>query len=261
MRNAWTSLGRWAGVLAIGVGAFSGCAVRDQPVPVLMLHRVADDRPGDLWTLSTAEFIRLLDELEAAGFTPVWPSEIGWRGERRRSPVSRPILLTFDDGDRSLLTTVEPELRRRGYRAMVYISTALTAATEEGRLRDAEREYLTWPEIRALRGRGCLEFGGHGHRHVRAEELSDPAAEVAECVAQFERHAGYRPTSYSYPFGQYTPDLVAALKQAGFTTAVTCTERLAYGGETKPFKIPRFWVRGVGVAWDPALLDGGGVKP
>lgn len=240
---------------AVGIGLLASGIVcglivnvpRTQNVPIFMLHRVAEDAPGDMWTLKSAELERFVGELKNAGFRSVFPDEIIWRGFRRHSPVSTPVMLTFDDGDLTILTTVEPILRRQGFKAMVYVSTANIADTPDQRIHADGRDYLTWTEIRALRAGGVFEFGAHGHRHIKADQLTDPDAEVRTCLAAFETHGGFRPTSYSYPFGAYTKPLVAALRRAGFTTAVTCTEKpaqISFGA--KPLKLPRIWVRGGG---------------
>jgi peptidoglycan/xylan/chitin deacetylase (PgdA/CDA1 family) len=241
---------------AVGIGLLASGIVyglivnvpRTQNVPIFMLHRVAEtDSPGDLWTLKSSELERIVGELKNAGFRSVFPDEIIWRGLRRHSPVSTPVVLTFDDGDLTLLTTVEPILRRQGFKAMVYVSTANIADTPDQRIHADGRDYLTWTEIRALRAGGVFEFGAHGYRHILAEQLTDPDAEVRTCLAAFETRGGFRPTSYSYPFGAYTKSLVAALRRAGFTTAVTCTEKtapIAFGA--KSLKLPRIWVRGGG---------------
>ncbi len=211
-----------------------------------------------MWTIPSAELERLLGELKNAGFRSVFPDEINWRGFQRQAPVPKPVILTFDDGDLTLLTVAEPLLRRQGFKAMIYVSTANIAETPDQRVRAEGREYLTWAEIRALRAGGVFEFGAHGHRHIRADQLADPEAEVRECLAAFETRGGFRPTSYSYPFGVYTPPLVAALRRAGFTTAVTCTERPArIAFNAKPLKLPRIWVRGIGPPIDVSMGIGG----
>jgi len=236
------------GLLAAGfIYGLIVCLPRTQYVPIFMLHRVAEDAPGDMWTLKPAELERLVGELENAGFHSVFPDEIIWRSFRRHAPVPKPVILTFDDGDLSLLTTVEPILRRHGFKAMAYVSTANIADTPAQRIHAEGRDYLTWSEIRELRARGVFEFGAHGHRHIPADQLTDPDAEIRDCLTAFETRGGFRPTSYSYPFGVYSKPLVAALRRAGFTTAVTCTEKtapIAFGA--KPLKLPRIWVRGIG---------------
>ena len=245
------------GVLGLVAGlvcGLVGCGIHQQKVPILMFHRVALDSPGDLWTLQPVEFERILRALQNAGYHPVFPDEIVWRGFGRHSPVTHPVILTFDDGDLTLLTRVEPALKRFGFKAIAYLSTANIADTPEQRVREEGREYLTWSEIQGLRERGVFEFGAHGHRHIRADQVMDPTAEIRVCLEAFETRGGFRPTSFSYPFGVYTKSLVAALRKAGFTTALTCTEKpasIAFGA--KPLKLPRIWVRGVGPPFDLSL--------
>lgn len=251
MNGIWQKAIRLGGMALILAGGLSACGPRPPAVPIFMFHRVAAETGTDMWTITPGELDRILGELKRGGYQSVFPDEIRWRGIRRGAPVARPVILTFDDGDLSLLTDAEPILRRHGFKALIYISTAEIADAPDRRIRKDGRAYLTWPEIRDLRRRGVFEFGAHGHRHLRADQVADPAAELRACLESFQKNGGFRPTAYSYPFGVYTKDWVAALKRAGFTTAVTCTERparIAWGA--KPYKLPRIWVRGVGPPLD-----------
>jgi len=216
-----------------------------QRVPILMYHRVADDAPDDVWTVTTADFERQLSQFKAEGYHTYWPDEIHWNRMIGGKRLQKPLILTFDDGDLSVLETVEPLLEKYGFKAIAYCATAQIADTPASRQNDAGHRYLTWTEIRAMRERGIMEIGAHGHQHIRADLAADPALEITRCIDDFKQKGKFTPNSYSYPFGVFQPAGIRMLRAHGFTTAVTCSERyarIAWGA--KPMKLPRFWVCG-----------------
>ena len=242
------SRARRAVVLAVGVAIAAtalGLAVAQhrREVPILMYHRVGNDA-GDLWTVSPETFRNQMQALKAGGYETVLPEDLAAHRRFGKSLPARPLMLTFDDGYLSTATEVEPVLRALGFRAIVFLPTARIGATPEQRLSMEGHECVTWSEVRALRARSTLAFGGHGHEHVRMDLLPDPEAEVAACVQAFVEQGGFRPDAFAYPFGAFGKPLVRALRGAGFATAVTCSERVArIGWPDKPMKLPRLWVR------------------
>jgi peptidoglycan/xylan/chitin deacetylase (PgdA/CDA1 family) len=215
-------------------------------VPILMYHRIGNEA-ADPWTVSPADFAAHMQILKSAGYETILPAELMAYRRFRATLPPRPVILTFDDGYRSILDEVEPVLRKHGFRAIVYLPTAHIADDAAQRASLEGRECLTWPEVRALRERGTIAFGAHSHRHVRLDLEAAPALEVQACVEACVAKGGFHPDSFAYPFGTFSKPVVDALRSAGFTTAVTCSERLArVGWPDKPMKLPRLWVRGQG---------------
>ena len=216
-----------------------------QRVPILMYHRVADDAPDDVWTVTIADFEHQLSQFKAEGYRTYWPDEITWRRILGGKRPLKPLILTFDDGDVSVMETVEPLLEKYGFKAIAYCATAQIADMPDGRRSDAGHRYLTWLEIRAMRARGILAIGAHGYQHIRADLAKDPALEITRCLDDFSRKGNFSPASYSYPFGMFQPAGIRMLRAHGVTTAVTCSERYArIAWQAKPMKLPRFWMRG-----------------
>jgi hypothetical protein len=101
-------------------------------------------------------FERQLGALMERGRESILPVElvarrlVPWRLPRR------PVIITFDDGYRSVLEYAEPVLRSNGLLAVVYLTTSLVADHPDRRMSFERRACLTWPEIRALHARGTL---------------------------------------------------------------------------------------------------------
>ena len=217
---------------------------RRPTVPVLMYHRV-DDTTGDLWTVPPAEFERQMRYLSEQGYEAVLPRDLLADRQSHSQLPRKPVVITFDDGYRSTVTRAEPILSKYGFRAIVYLATSLISDTPEQRQSFEGRECLTWPEVRHAQTRGVLAFGGHSHRHVHLEQMESPREEIETCFRQIAGKTGCRPDAFAYPFGCYNSRASEAVRNAGFTTAVTTAGAFAErGARLKPLTIPRLIVCG-----------------
>jgi peptidoglycan/xylan/chitin deacetylase (PgdA/CDA1 family) len=105
-------------------GAAAAPAVTAARVPILEYHVIADPAPGapnqELYVSPTV-FRAQLDWLERHGYHPVTLDELfrSWRSKGKLGLPSRPVVLTFDDGYPEDVSVVMPELRARGWRAVL----------------------------------------------------------------------------------------------------------------------------------------------
>ena len=123
-------------------------------------------------------------------------------------------VITIDDGYRSVWENARPLLDQYGFPATLFISTGSVGGSN----------YLSWDEIRKLEKQG-FEIGNHSHSH--AYFLNKPKEKIAETFEadlkkadeQFRKHLGRVPSLYAYPFGEYTPEMMAVLKSRGYRAA------------------------------------------
>jgi Polysaccharide deacetylase len=80
---------------------------------------------------------------------------------------------------------------------------------------------MTADEVLALAEGGLIEIGAHTVTHPVLLSLPQAAqrAEIIDSKAQAEALLGRSVTSFSYPHGQYTPETVALVREAGFACA------------------------------------------
>ncbi len=232
-----------AAAAACAAGSASGRAGAVR-VPILMYHKVGD-AGADKWWVSRAVFEEQLDFLRAEGYATVLPGELAEAVERGAPLPPRPLVITFDDGYRNLLTDVEPLLAARGFRAIAFLPTAFIGPDDAGR-RDLEgTPCLTWEEVRLLLGRGTLAFGSHGRAHRDLRFVADAGADLRGSREDFVAGCGRAPDAFCYPFGRYREDTVRAVRAAGFRTAVTCDEAVAEAGPGADLlRLPRVHVVG-----------------
>ena len=208
-------------------------------VPVLMFHVIADPPRGAAWPhlfVSRSELAAQIDWLARAGFTAVGLSDVlrHWQG-RGRLP-RRPVVLTFDDGHRSIVTAALPLLRARGWIAVLNL-----------KLGNLEPGSFTDRDVRELVAAGW-ELGAHTFTHPDLRSLGDGALEreVAGSRREIRRRFGVPVDFFCYPAGHYDDRVVTAVRRTGFLGATTTDAGLATPDD--PFRLKRVRVsRGDGV--------------
>jgi len=157
------------------------------------------------------------------------------------------VVLTFDDGNISDLTTAAPILKGYGFGATFYITSGWVGKP----LR------LNWEQIKELNDQG-FEIGNHSASHPNMLHISED--DIREQIISFDEacaeHGIPKATSFAYPGGHHDRRMVKALAAQGYLTArrAVSPEYPLYdrGGpgplynpsEDDPFLIPGAYVRG-----------------
>lgn len=205
-------------------------------VLVLCYHALSDDWAADL-SVRPADFERQLELLVARGY----------EGARFTDAVCSPALgrrlvVTFDDGFRSVLELAAPILDRLGLPGTLF-AVADFAREQEGlplcwkgvdhwRGGPHERELasLSWRELRGLAERGW-EIGSHTCSHPHLTEVDDERLrdELERSRRACEAGLGRACTSIAYPYGSVNPTVAAAAREAGYLAGAALPARLHAG--------------------------------
>jgi peptidoglycan/xylan/chitin deacetylase (PgdA/CDA1 family) len=120
------------------------------------------------------------------------------------------VSLTFDDGDADNFA-VGATLKEYGLRATWYIPSGLVG----------EPNYMTWAQLEDLRGDGN-EIGGHGLDHMNLAKLNadELRHQVCDDRQNLSQH-GFTPVSFAFPFGGYSDDAKAMVRECGYDDART----------------------------------------
>ncbi len=115
-----------------------------------------------------------------------------------------------------------------------------------------ECRLLTPDDLVRLGEGGLVEIGAHTRYHPVLPSLPVEAQreEIRSCKARIEEIIGRRVVSFSYPYGLYSPETVAEVRDAGFLTACTTREARVLRS-THLLELPRIWVG----TWDGEELD------
>lgn len=201
---------------------------------ILFYHRVSDDQ--DELAVTPKAFREQMDYLASESYRVVDVVEAA-RLLEEREWTPRTIGLSFDDGFLDVAEQALPILAERGFRATVFVATAVTSGWAAFDWYQAQPPLLAWDEIAELDAEGTLRFEAHSVTHPNLLRLRDGAArqEIEGSKVALEERLGRPVTAFCYPAGLYGPRERALVAQAGYRVAVTCepgvntstTDRLA----------------------------------
>jgi peptidoglycan/xylan/chitin deacetylase (PgdA/CDA1 family) len=211
---------------------------------VLCYHAVSPTWPAALSVTQDA-IERQLSSLVRRGYrgTTLHDALTSKTNERR-------VVVTFDDGYRSVLDLAFPILIGLGLPATLFVVTDHVGMEKplgwsgvehwlEGPYRP-ELDLLSWSELRQLADAGW-EIGSHTRTHARLTELDDAtlADELSGSRMRCEEMLDRPCRSFAYPYGIHDDHVVQAVSAAGYEAAVTLPKRFA---QAEPLAWPRVGV-------------------
>lgn len=211
---------------------------------ILAYHAIADlgdDSRLAEYGVPPELFAAHLDTLLARGWNFVDLDAVLAALAGERALPRRALLLTFDDAYTDLLEVACPIMVERGVPGVVFAVAGQLGGTNEW---DNKRRASTLPlldadGLRAAIAQG-VEVGAHTTNHRPLSKV--PAAELAEEIAGSGRRleaAGLPlPRSFSYPYGEWNPELAAMAKEAGYEVAFTVDWGVV-GEGADPYTLPR----------------------
>lgn len=224
-----------------------------------MYHMVSEHRPK-------AKFNKLRVTPKNFEAQIQWLKENGWKfvtmsqlvkatpkAPNDNNDAEKLVAITFDDGFEDNYTNAFPILKKYDAKATLYLvvdrhnrdwSTYKKAHHNSGELMHEPK--LSDSQVREMLRSGIFELGGHTQTHTNLATIpnENKALEIGTARLTLESTFDTQVTSFAYPFGIYTADDPALVKQYGFSNAV-----LAEGGiETtlyeRPFEIRRIKISG-----------------
>jgi peptidoglycan/xylan/chitin deacetylase (PgdA/CDA1 family) len=196
--------------------------MRDGLLPILTFHAL-DDQPA-VGALEPRVFRRGMEQLRAGGYRTLALGEIAERVRRGLDLPAAAVVVTFDDGYRSVYEEAFPVLQAQGMTATVFLTVG-PSGTGDDRLPSLEgRPMLSWPEIREMQRAG-ITFGAHTLTHPDLTDLpqSQVETEMRASKVMIEDRLGAAVPWFAYPYGRYD-ERSYALARRLFTCA--CSDAL-----------------------------------
>ena len=209
-------------------------------------HSVGDPSPGgwETWFyIPEATFVEQLTYLEENGWQPIGVEAFLTGLVAPETLPERAVLLTFDDGYRSLLDVAVPVLRRFGYPAVAFVPSDFVGgfnSWEEGG--EPEEAICGWEELRELARCGMsVQSHGASHRWLSTLDRAEQEQELVRSKAALEAGLGARVDVFAFPYGDGGDEreLGLMLRRAGYRAACL------YGGGpnavplTDPYRLSR----------------------
>ncbi len=212
-------------------------------VPILTFHQIAPAPPegSGFRSLSVApeHFARQMGFLKVLGYQGLSMTALlpYLRGDRTGKVVG----ITFDDGYLNNLTHAAPVLEQLGFSSTCYAVSAMLGQTNSWDRHNGvpPSELMSAAHLRQWVATG-QELGAHTRHHVRLTDLDATAAqeEIAMCRVELEQASATTIDHFCYPYGQYTPEHVAMVRQAGFMSATTTRRGRCQTGDSL-LELPR----------------------
>jgi peptidoglycan/xylan/chitin deacetylase (PgdA/CDA1 family) len=207
-------------------------------LPIFLFHTL-DDEPANI-SFAPQRFRRGMARLSQAGYRTLGLLQAVDCLRRRTGFPERSVVLTFDDGYRTVYSEAFPVLQRYGFAATVFLTVGERGlAGSTGRLPSlGGHAMLAWDEIREMQRWG-ITFGAHTltHPHLGRLPVDRIEAEVCESKAIIEEALGQPVASFAYPFGRYEPQTLEIVRQH-FECA--CSDTLGFvGTKSDPYTLER----------------------
>lgn len=214
-------------------------------VSVLGYHDFSDSMPETEMRINTTKFRKQLEIIGQLGITVISLQDFqAWK----RGEISLPqkcVLLTFDDGWRSVYTDAFPILKEFGHPFVLYLYKNYV---------DGGGKALTTPMIREMLNHGAT-LGSHSVSHplpsiVRRKRDTGSEGfdaflreELGESKTFLDARFGGQITTYAYPGGFFTEEMLTLAPELGYTHLFT-VEPGKVRRASPDFALPRYMILG-----------------
>ena len=194
-------------------------ATRRVRLPILMYHYVEPWPAGASLlrmglTVQPADFQAQMAYLHSQGFVTVSLYDLMAALEQGQPLPAKAVVLTFDDGYRTLVDYAAPALKPYGYTGTVFVITQL--------MDQDFAQYLTWPQAEALYAAGWkIEPHTKTHPVLAGRDRAYQLYEIFGSIQTVQAHIGTMPRFFNYPYGKFDSLTLSLVKQMNLWGAVT----------------------------------------
>jgi len=196
---------------------------RNITLPILMYHYIRkppsmrSDWLGYKLSISPADFNTQMDWLSGNGFHPVDFNDVRAYFAGKQALPTKPVVITLDDGYQDLYTAAFPILSAHDFKAVAYIVSGFVG----------QPGYATADQVVQMDHNG-IEIASHTVNHADLARSSPGSVrrQLVDSKLSLEHLLGHPVLDFAYPSGKFNAEVVAAVPQAGYDTAVTTLDSL-----------------------------------
>lgn len=227
-------------------------AQEDRGLPVLTYHHILRDEENTRFrhtstTTSVRAFSNQMTWLRDRGYSTLTMAQLEGYVRNNMNLPARAVVITFDDGLKSVSRYAYPVLKQYGMKATAFIISSRIKVHPQ----KWEPKSLQFMSISELKGiRDVFDFQSHTHFLHRVDGYHRPillSRSHHNILFDFERSrralTPFNPQVLylSYPFGGYNATAVKAAEEAGFHLAVTTVKGKVKPGDN-PFLLKRLYI-------------------
>ena len=227
-------------------------AQRDNGIPVITYHHILRDEENTRFrhtstTTSVRAFSNQMTWLRDMGYTTLTMYQLDDYVHNRANLPGRAVVITFDDGLKSVSRYAYPILKQYGFKATAFIISSRIKRHPQ-KWAPKSLQFMSVSELEEIKD--VFDFQSHTHFLHRVDGYRRPILlsrsyhnilfdfeRSRRALAQFNPHVLF----LSYPFGGYNATAVKAAKDAGFHLAVTTVKGRVKPGDN-PMLLKRLYI-------------------
>lgn len=204
---------------------------------ILYYHEVVEKGEGNSYQkIEKEKFAQQMAYLQAKGYKSLYFSELD------KPLPSKAVIVSFDDGFRSVYENAAPIMEKYGIKGNVYLPTGYIGN---------DPHFMDWDMVIKLQ-EGSFEMQAHTHNHVDVRTLNEEALQkqIRSSDDLFREKLGFLPRAFCFPFGTYDYSSVKKIQKTGRYDYILGSY---YGNFTKAQKgrvLPR-----IGISNDDTMED------
>ena len=191
-----------------------------QVVPILTYHRFDETCLSQLCT-PTHIFEKQMKYIYENGYHVITPEDLLAFLDYRQALPKKSVMITMDDGFRSVYKIAYPILKKYGFTATLFVYTDYVGISDSA---------VTWEQLRDLKAHG-FSIGSHTISHsdltMKMESETDQnfsariKKELNGSKEIIDRELGQDTYVLAYPFGNYDQRAIECTRQAGYKLAMS----------------------------------------
>lgn len=125
----------------------------------------------------------------------------------KKEKILNSILITFDDGFKSVYTKAFPILKEYKLKAGIFLNNDF--------VNQKNNNYLNWDEIKIMDKSHMISFGGHTKSHIDVRKIDETNyyEELKYSKGEIEERLGHEIDSLCFPYGKYNKKIIKRLKE------------------------------------------------
>jgi peptidoglycan/xylan/chitin deacetylase (PgdA/CDA1 family) len=191
-----------------------------QTIPILTYHRFAENCSSPL-CMPAKTFERQMRYLKENGYHVITAEDLVAFLEYRQGLPQKSVLITMDDGYRSVYNIAYPILKKYGFKATLFIYTSFVGVSKMA---------ITWDQLKEMQTNG-FTIGSHTIYHSdltnpkegesEQEHIARLKEELNGSKKIIDRKLGQDTYFLAYPFGYYDQRSIQMAKEAGYKLAMS----------------------------------------
>ncbi len=195
-------------------------------VPILMYHKIAnppEGSPNPHLYVTPENFAAQMDYLRRHEYHTLSLGDVG-RGLKNGTKLPhRSVILTFDDGYLNNYENAFPVLQRYNLKTTIFLVADAVGHKVNWQLsRGATlaEPLLDWVQVEEMQRYG-ITFDSHTCTHPKLNQipLDQARYEISASRGKLEDKLSVKVEGFCYPYGEYNPQVVDLVREAGYTAA------------------------------------------